>query len=93
MIRKTAAALLLMAGVLQPAAAQQAVTRQQVDDRKAVIATVEPVRELPARARIGPHVRRAARRRPPPCSRPRGPGQRVSTCGLSGAGGGGRRSL
>ena len=53
MIRTTAAALLLMAGVLQPAAAQQAVTRQQVDDRKAVIATVEPVRELPARARIG----------------------------------------
>jgi RND family efflux transporter MFP subunit len=53
MIRKTAAALLLMAGVLQPAAAQQAVTRQHVDDRKAVIATVEPVRELPARARIG----------------------------------------
>ncbi|MDP1964678.1 MAG: efflux RND transporter periplasmic adaptor subunit [Reyranella sp.] len=53
MIRNTAAALLLMAGVLQPAAAQQAVTRQQVDDRKAVIATVEPVRELPARARIG----------------------------------------
>ncbi len=53
MIRKTAAALLLMAGVLQPADAQQAVTRQQVDDRKAVIATVEPVRELPARARIG----------------------------------------
>ncbi len=53
MIRKTAAALLLMAGVLQPAAAQQAVTRQQVDDRKAVIATVEPVRQLPARARIG----------------------------------------
>ena len=53
MIRKTAAAVLLMAGVLQPAAAQQAVTRQQVDDLKAVIATVEPVRELPARARIG----------------------------------------
>ena len=52
MIRKTAAALLL-AGLLQPAAAQQAVTRQQVDDRKAVIATVEPVRELLARARIG----------------------------------------
>ena len=42
--------------------------------------------------RIGPHVR-TARRRAPPCSRPRGPGQRVSTCGLSGAGGGGRRSL
>lgn len=52
MIRKTAVALLL-AGLLQPAAAQQAVTRQQVDDRKAVIATVEPVRELLARARIG----------------------------------------
>lgn len=53
MIRNTAVALLLMAGVFQPAAAQQAVTRQQVDDRKAVIATVEPVRELLARARIG----------------------------------------
>jgi membrane fusion protein, multidrug efflux system len=53
MLRHVAAALLLMAGVLQSAAAQQAVTRQQVDDRKAVIATVEPVRELPARARIG----------------------------------------
>ncbi len=53
MFRNTAAALLLMAGLLQPAAAQQTVTHQQVDDRKAVIATVEPVRELPARARIG----------------------------------------
>ena len=53
MIRKTAAAALLMAGLLSPAAAQQAVTRQQVDDRKAVIATVEPIRELVARARIG----------------------------------------
>lgn len=53
MIRNAATALLLMAGLLQPAAAQQAVTRQQVDDRKAVIATVEPVRELLARARIG----------------------------------------
>ena len=52
MFRNTAAALLLMAGLLQPAA-QQTVTHQQVDDRKAVIATVEPVRELPARARIG----------------------------------------
>ncbi len=29
------------------------VTRAKVDDRKAVIATVEPVRQLPARARIG----------------------------------------
>ena len=54
MIRKTATAmLLLLAGVLSPAAAQQTVTRQQVDDRKAVIATVEPIRELVARARIG----------------------------------------
>ena len=53
MLRNTAAALLLLAGLLQPAAAQPTVTRQQVDDRKAVIATVEPVRELPARARIG----------------------------------------
>lgn len=53
MIRMTAAATLLLAGLLSPAAAQQAVTRQQVDDRKAVIATVEPIRELVARARIG----------------------------------------
>lgn len=53
MIRNAAPALLLLAGLLQPAAAQQVVTRQQVDDRKAVIATVEPVRELLARARIG----------------------------------------
>lgn len=52
MIRNATTALLLMSGLLQPAAAQQAVTRQQVDDRKAVIATVEPVRELLARARI-----------------------------------------
>lgn len=47
------AAVTLVAGLYQPAAAQQAVVRQQVDDRKAVIATVEPVRELKARARIG----------------------------------------
>jgi RND family efflux transporter MFP subunit len=53
MIRMTAAATLLLAGLLSPAAAQQTVTRQQVDDRKAVIATVEPIRELVARARIG----------------------------------------
>lgn len=53
MIRMTAAATLLLAGFLSPAAAQQTVTRQQVDDRKAVIATVEPIRELVARARIG----------------------------------------
>lgn len=53
MIRTTATAMLLMAGLLSTAAAQQTVTRQQVDDRKAVIATVEPIRELVARARIG----------------------------------------
>jgi multidrug efflux system membrane fusion protein len=53
MIRTTAAATLLMAGLLSTAAAEQTVTRQQVDDRKAVIATVEPIRELVARARIG----------------------------------------
>lgn len=48
------AALVVLSGVLVlPAAAQQAtVARKQVDDRKAVIATVEPVRELRARSRI-----------------------------------------
>jgi RND family efflux transporter MFP subunit len=54
MIRTAAAAaLVLTASAIHPAAAQQVVTRQQVEDRKAVIATVEPVRELRARARIG----------------------------------------
>ncbi len=53
MIRMTTAAMILLAGLLSPATAQQTVTRQQVDDRKAVIATVEPIRELVARARIG----------------------------------------
>lgn len=54
MIRNVAfAVVMLIAGLCQPAAAQQAVVRQQVDDRKAVIATVESVRELKARARIG----------------------------------------
>lgn len=43
----------LLAGVLPVLAAEQAVTRQQIDDRKAVIATVEPVHELLARVRIG----------------------------------------
>ncbi len=52
MIRTTATTL-LMTSLISTAAAQQAVTRQQVDDRKAVIATVEPIRELVARARIG----------------------------------------
>lgn len=48
-----AAAGFLAAGTLSGAAAQQTVTRQAIDDRKAVIATVEPIRQLPARARIG----------------------------------------
>lgn len=61
MIRNAAlAAVTLLAGLCQPAAAQQAVVRQQVDDRKAVIATVEPVRELKARARIGGTITKLA---------------------------------
>lgn len=42
-------------GLLPAAAAAQSVTISTiaVEDRKAIIATVEPVRELPARARIG----------------------------------------
>lgn len=47
------AASALLAGLCLPAAAQQAVALKQVEDRKAVIATVEPVRELVARSRIG----------------------------------------
>jgi RND family efflux transporter MFP subunit len=55
MIRIAAFAAALTAALAGPviAAEQQAVVRQQVDDRKAVIATVEPLRELKARARIG----------------------------------------
>ena len=54
MIRKSVlTALTLLAGLCPPALADETVTRRQVDDRKAVIATVEPVRELRARARIG----------------------------------------
>lgn len=49
---RTVVPFLLLAGLGLPAAAQQAVVLQQVDDRKAVIATVEPVRELRARTRI-----------------------------------------
>ena len=49
-----AVAIVLAASSLVPApAAEQAVTRQQIEDRKAVVATVEPVHELVARARIG----------------------------------------
>ena len=45
----------LILGLTPVVAAAQTltVTRTTVDDRKAVIATVEPVRELPARSRIG----------------------------------------
>ena len=49
----TVVLLLSLAGVALPAAAQQQVVLQQVEDRKAVIATVEPVRDLRARSRIG----------------------------------------
>ncbi len=54
MIRTAALAAVTLLGLCLPAAAQEAVVaRRQVDDRKAVIATVEPIRELKARARIG----------------------------------------
>lgn len=59
MIRKPViATLALLAGICPPALAEQTVVRRQVDDRKAVIATVEPVRELRARARIGGTITR-----------------------------------
>jgi membrane fusion protein, multidrug efflux system len=45
--------VMLVVGAFPALAAEQTVTRQQVDDRKAVIATVEPVHQLVARARIG----------------------------------------
>lgn len=47
------AVAILAAAVAPASAAETAVTRQAVEDRKAVIATVEPVHELLARARIG----------------------------------------
>lgn len=54
MIRVGLPSLLLLAIAALPAwAAEYTVTARQVDDRKAVIATVEPVHELVARARIG----------------------------------------
>ena len=54
MIRIVVAAIVVMVAGLSPSlAAECIVTRQQVEDRKAVIATVEPVHELLARARIG----------------------------------------
>ena len=47
-------AALIVAGAAQGAAAGELVLRaQEIDDRKAVIATVEPIRQLVARARIG----------------------------------------
>ena len=47
-------AALIVAATAQGAAAGEFVARaQEIDDRKAVIATVEPVRQLVARARIG----------------------------------------
>ncbi len=54
MIRIVVAAIVVMVAGFSPSlAAECIVTRQQVEDRKAVIATVEPVHELLARARIG----------------------------------------
>lgn len=54
MLRTTTLALGLVAVLAGPAAAtDQPVVRREVDDRKAVIATVSPVRDLKARARIG----------------------------------------
>jgi membrane fusion protein, multidrug efflux system len=53
-MRTLAAAVVLLAASSLPAFAQDAtVARWTVDDRKAVIATVEPVHEVLARARIG----------------------------------------
>ncbi len=45
--------LALVCAASAASAAEVTVTRQEVDDRKAVIATVEPVHELVARTRIG----------------------------------------
>jgi membrane fusion protein, multidrug efflux system len=46
-------AIAVSCGTLSAALADSTVTRRSVEDRKAVIATVEPVHELLARARIG----------------------------------------
>jgi membrane fusion protein, multidrug efflux system len=53
MIRPLVALSFVLAAASPAAAADQAVRRQTVEDRKAVIATVEPVHVLVARARIG----------------------------------------
>jgi len=52
-MRPLALSLLLSVVALPAAAAEFTVHTQRVDDQKAVIATVEPVRQLVARARIG----------------------------------------
>lgn len=53
MTRFLLALAILFAAAPAALAAEATVTRQAVDDRKAVIGTVEPVHELLARARIG----------------------------------------
>lgn len=53
MIRSLLALVILAAATTPTLAAETTVTRRAVEDRKAVIATVEPVHELLARARIG----------------------------------------
>lgn len=53
MIRPLVALSLVLAAAAPAAASDQAVRRQTMEDRKAVIATVEPVHVLVARARIG----------------------------------------
>lgn len=54
MIRSLIAVVVMAVACSLPALAQeQAVERRSVDDRKVVIATVEPVHELLARARLG----------------------------------------
>lgn len=54
MLRTATLALGLVAALAgQAAATDQPVVRREVDDRKAIIATVSPIRDLKARARIG----------------------------------------
>src|SRR5512142_1316866 len=53
-VTRSLLALALLCGTVSAALADDTtVTRRAVEDRKAVIATVEPVHELTARARIG----------------------------------------
>jgi membrane fusion protein, multidrug efflux system len=53
LVRSALASLLLAVATLPAYAAEQTVAERMLDDRKAVIATVEPAHELTARARIG----------------------------------------